>query len=95
MDGGGIYWPILTLDNFSTCPQSPIGGFLSTACIVLSLSLTVKLMIKQRCSNASYTIFRIASSSMILELPSKLFEHSYSSAFSPLLSAESHFLKAF
>ena len=52
-------------------------------------------MIKQQWRNASSTIFRIASASILLELPSNFFGKSCYSDSSPLLSLVSHFKQDF
>ena len=93
-DGSGISSSNFPLDDFRAWPRAPLDGYLSTAQIVPSSSLTMTSMIKKRIYNASYTISRIVESSILFELPSKFFGHSCYSDSSPPFSAASHFRKA-
>ena len=93
--GTGISSSSFSLNDFRTWPWTPLDGWFRTVRIVLLSSLTMTSMIKQRWRNASSTIFRIASASILLELPSKFFGKSCYSDSSPLLSLESHFKQDF
>ena len=94
-DGTGIFLSIFSFDDFITLPWAPIHVCLIKAQIVMMFFLAMKSMIKQQWHNAYSTIFIIAPSSILLDLPSKCFGHSCYSVSSPLLSAASHFLQAF
>ena len=74
-DGTGISSSSFPFDDLRTLPRAPIDGCLSAANIVLSLLLKMTSMIKQQCQYACSTIFRIAPSSILLELHSKFFRH--------------------
>ena len=94
-DDTGVYSSIFSLGDFRTLPWATIDGCFITSCIVLSSSLTMASIIRQRWRNVSSTIFIIASDSILLETPLKFFGKSCSSAYYTLLSAESQFWKAF
>ena len=61
------------LEDFRNWPWAPLDGWLSTTCIVLSLSLSITSTTKHWWQNASYTIFRISSASILLEIDQSYF----------------------
>ena len=92
-DYGGIYSSISPFYDLITCTRVLIDVWMITDCIVMSLSLLMTAIIKQHWWNSSSNIFIIASASLILELPSKLFGKSFSSVSYPLLYISAQFFK--
>ena len=94
-DVTGIYSSSFPFVDFITWPQSHIDGCLITSHILMSSLITMKSIIKEGWWNAYSDILIIAPDLIRLQLCSKFFGQSYTSASSPLLSATSHFQRAF